>query len=119
MAEKQKTYFLDASQIKDIAPGHGGCIASDKITVEGRPVGFMYREAPRNDIDSGWCFFSGEESDAYMQDAGNFAIYDVNTIANYDPSIVPYLGSPIGSAFERPPDHADFIPVEDWESGEA
>ena len=28
-------------------------------------------------------------------------MYDVNTIANYDPSIIAHLEAPIGSAFGR------------------
>ena len=36
-----------------------------------------------------------------MDTADNFAIYDINTIANYDCDIVPYLNSPVGSSFER------------------
>ena len=31
----------------------------------------------------------------------NIRIYDVNTIANYDKAIVPYLHSPTGSEYER------------------
>ena len=61
----------------------------------------MYREAPRDAYDSGWHFFSGEETQDYADDARNFALYDVNTIANYDPSIIPLLDSPVGSAFGR------------------
>jgi len=44
---------------------------------------------------------SGYESQEYMDEPTNHAIYDVNTIANYDPEIVPFLNAPIGSAFER------------------
>jgi len=36
--------------------------------------------------------------------SSNHAIYDVNTIANYDPEIIPFLNAPIGSAFERDSD---------------
>jgi len=64
-------------------------------------VGFMYREAPSDPVDSGWHFFSGDESQEYADEASNYEIYDVNTIANYDPSIVTYLDAPIGSAFGR------------------
>jgi hypothetical protein len=71
------------------------------ITVDGRRVAFMYREPPDNDVDSGWRFMSGFESDDYMNDPANHGIYDVNTIANYDPDIVPFLHAPVGSAFER------------------
>nr|WP_211355733.1 DUF2185 domain-containing protein [Gallaecimonas pentaromativorans] len=96
-----KNFKLKAEQIKELAKGHGGCIATDMITVEGKPVGYMYREAPNNPQDSGWCFMSGYESQEYMDEPANHEIYDVNTIANYDPEIIPLLNSPIGSAFER------------------
>jgi hypothetical protein len=96
-----KRFHLPAAAIRPLAEGKGACIASDRITVDGKRVGFMYREAPRNEIDSGWHFFSGDETQDYADQAGNFALYDVNTIANYDPGIIPLLDSPIGSAFGR------------------
>lgn len=61
----------------------------------------MYREAPKNGQDSGWRFFAGDENDAYMADLSKHGIYDVNTIANYDPDVVRYLDAPIGAEFER------------------
>jgi hypothetical protein len=61
----------------------------------------MYREQPRSDHDSGWHFFAGDESQEYADDADNFALYDVNTICNYDPAIIPLLDAPLGSAFGR------------------
>ncbi|HEV7661355.1 MAG TPA: DUF2185 domain-containing protein [Allosphingosinicella sp.] len=97
----QKAFALRADQIRDLAPNRGGAIASDRITVDGRPVGYMYRLAPHNNLDSGWFFLAGDEDDAYMGDARNHAVYDVNTIANYDPQIIPLLDAPIGSAFIR------------------
>ena len=69
---------------------------------KGKRVRFMYREAPDNEIDSGWRFLSGSESDEYMNDASKHGVYDVNTIANYDPDIVPFLNAPVGAAYERP-----------------
>jgi hypothetical protein len=96
-----KRYRLAPEEIREVAPGRGACIASDMILVDGARVGYMYREPPDNDVDSGWRFFSGEESQDYANDAANFAFYDVNTVANYDPDIVPLLGAPTGSAFER------------------
>lgn len=109
-----KKFKLAADQIRDIATGHGACFATDKITVDGQKVRFMYREEPDNDIDSGWRFMAGTESDEYMNDPKNHGIYDVNTIANYDPDIVPILDAAIGSAFERP-DGDRFIKVNDFE----
>lgn len=98
---KEKTFKLRADEIKELAVGYGACFATDHITVEGMQVGFMYREEADRPIDSGWRFFSGEESQEYVDDLDNTAIYDVNTIANYDPAIIPYLNAPPGSAFGR------------------
>ena len=94
-------FLLRADEIREIAPGHGACYASDHITVDGKKVGFMYREEPDNDVDSGWRFLSGNESQEYLDDSNNLQIYDVNTIANYDQGIVALLSAPCGSAFAR------------------
>lgn len=109
-----KTFKLKSEDIEDLTMVRGGCFATDRITVEGLPVRFMYREAPENEDDSGWRFCSAiDEDEAYMEDPNNIGLFDVNTIANYDRSILPYLLSPVGSAFEKPPGEDDFIPVED------
>ncbi len=109
-----KQFRLPKEEIRSLAEGIGGCIATDMITVGGYPVRFMYREAPDNDVDSGWRFLSGYEDDAYMGNPTNHAIYDVNTIANYDPSIIPFLGAPEGCAFEKTPDSERFLAVTGW-----
>ena len=96
-----KRFKIPGDQIKPIAPGRGSCFATDHITVDGKKVGFMYRERPRDQYDSGWRFFSGSEGQCYVDDPKNLAIYDVNTIANYDVAIVPYLDAAVGSAFGR------------------
>jgi len=97
----EKKFKIAGSGIKPLAEGHGGCMATDMITVEGHKVGYMYREQSDFPEDSGWRFFSGKESEEYLEDAEHTAIYDVNTIANYDEGIIPLLDAPIGSAFER------------------
>ena len=73
----------------------------------------MYREAPERDLDSGWRFMSGSETDEYMGDPANHGVYDVNTIANYDPDIVPFLDAPVGSTFERENGTGGFVEVHD------
>jgi hypothetical protein len=113
-ADKVKKFKLSAADIKPIAVGFGGCIASNMILVDGHPVRFMYRTEPHNPLDSGWHFLSGLESGSYMDDARNHAVYDINTIANYDPSITPFLDAPAGSAFEKTPESDVFVEVEDW-----
>jgi len=107
----EKKFRLSSAEIKQIAPGLGSCIASDMITVGGQRVGYMYREPPDNSSDSGWRFLSGEETREYVDDAGNFALYDVNTIANYDPGIVPYLDAIVFSAYRRDAETLNFEAV--------
>jgi hypothetical protein len=96
-----RPFRLARSEIRDLARGHGACFASDRITVDGTKVGFCYREAPCFEADSGWRFFAGDETQEYADCEENFAIYDVNTIANYDPDIVALLDAPEGAAFAR------------------
>lgn len=98
--------------------GPNGCFATDHITVLGKKVGWCYREQPTEGRpDSGWRFFSGEESEDYVNDARNTEVYDLNTICNYDPDILPLLTAPVGTAYMRRPDgkfHAEqYTPSED------
>src|SRR2546421_12915556 len=99
MPEKQ--FKIAGNGIKPLVQGRGGCYATDMITVEGHRVGYMYREKPDFAEDSGWRFFSGKEPPEYLEDPNHTQIYDVNTIANYDAAIIPFLSAPAGSAFER------------------
>lgn len=98
---KEENYKLKANDIVDLIPQMGACFATDMITVDGMKVGYMYREAPDKDIDSGWRFFSGTENQEYVDDPNNTNIYNVNTIANYDNAIIPYLDLPFGTELER------------------
>jgi hypothetical protein len=108
----KRAFRLPADLIQPLACGYGACIATDMITVEGYQVGFMYREKADDAVDSGWRFLSGHESQEYMDDAENLAVYDINTIANYDPEIIPFLESAIGSAFQRDPASGKFRAAE-------
>lgn len=48
----EKIFKIKADEFIDLVPPMGSCIATDKITVEGMKVGYMYREEPNGDIDS-------------------------------------------------------------------
>ena len=61
-----------------------------------------------NEQDSGWRFFAGDEDDEYMAQNEHHGVYDVNTIVNYDPTILPFIDLDIGSTLERD-DAGDFI----------
>lgn len=108
MKPLEKSFKIPADQIKQLIPNIGACFATDRITVDGMKVGYMYREEPDNDVDSGWRFFSGDESEDYMENSENTSIYDVNTICNYDPAIIPFLNAEIGASYCRIPGSDDF-----------
>lgn len=97
----EKNFKRKADEFVELVPSMGGCIATDKITIDGMKVGYMYRDKPAFDSDSGWRFFSGTESQEYVNNPDNMMIYSVNTIANYDREIIPYLQLPFGVELER------------------
>ena len=88
------------------------CMATDKITCEGCKVGYMYRETPDDEMDSGWRFFAGTEDQDYVDNPENLEWYHPNTIANYDPSIISFLNAPYGSAFEWDDNEKTFIKID-------
>ena len=115
-AGRNRDFHVKAEGMKNLLPdwsGANGCIATNRITVEGCKVGYCYQEKPDGDWDSGWRFTTGDESDAYMDDPNNAGIYSLNTICNDDPDIIPLLNTPAPCAFERDGNGA-FQPIEDW-----
>ena len=107
--KKEKQFFINGREnevlLKDWDTS-AGCIATDRITVDGLPVEYMYREKPEDGewfegYDSGWRFTAGDESDEYMQTVENSDIYNLNTICQYDPDIIPFLHAPYGTAYIR------------------
>ena len=97
----EKNFHIPRDLMKELTPDIGGCLATDRIIEDGRFVGYMYREEPIEDIDSGWRFMAGDESEDYMENQDNHGFYEVNTLANYDQKIISLLDQPIGSAFGR------------------
>ena len=93
----EKNFLLNEENIKPLIKIKGSCIASDKITTMGKKIGYMYRENPTSEFDTGWRFFAGDEDEQYTNDSNNFEIYELNTICNYDQDIIPYLLNEIGS----------------------
>ena len=117
---RNRNYHVKAEDVKDLLPGWegaDGCIATNRITVEGCKVGYCYREKPDGGWDSGWRFTAGDESEAYMDDPNNAGIYKLNTICNDDPYIIPLLNTPAPCAFERD-ENGVFQQIKDWKPDE-
>lgn len=108
MVTKNDSFRIKSNEIKQLIPNMGYCYASNKITIDGLKIGYMYREETDDDYDSGWRFFSGTEDEEYLNNPENIRIYDVNTIANYDEAIIPYLCYPVGMEIERIKDSDEF-----------
>ena len=119
-AGRNRDYHVKAEDVKSLLPdweGADGCIATNRITVEGRKIGYCYREEPDGGWDSGWRFTAGDESDEYMDDPNNAGIYKLNTICNDDPDIIPLLNTPAPCAFERD-ENGVFQKIKDWKPDE-
>ena len=115
-AGRNRDFHVKAEDMKNLLPDWeeaSGCIATNRITVEGCKVGYCYREKPDGDWDSGWRFTAGDESDTYMDDPNNAGIYALNTICNDDPDITPLLNTPAPCAFERD-GNGMFQQIKDW-----
>ena len=119
-AGRNRDYHVKAEDVKSLLSdwkGADGCIATNRITVEGCKVGYCYREKPDGDWDSGWRFTAGDESEEYMDDPNNAGIYKLNTICNDDPDIIPLLNTPAPCAFERD-ENGVFQLIKDWKPDE-
>lgn len=98
-----KKYYIKPEDIKELfhTDGPDGCIASDRIMVDGEKIGYMCREYADHDGDSGWRFTAGDEDEEYMSNPENAGVYTLNAVANVDMDITPFLNSPVGSGFFR------------------
>ena len=119
-AGRNRDFHVKAEDMKNLLPDWeeaSGCIATNRITVEGCKVGYCYREKPDGDWDSGWRFTAGDESDEYMDDPNNAGIYGLNSICNDDPDIIALLHTPAPCAFERDKNGV-FQQIKDWKPNE-
>ena len=62
------------------------CIVTNTVAKQGEPVGFLYREASVFENDSGWRFFSGDETDEYTDDPDNFSVVSLSEITQSNPA---------------------------------
>ena len=83
------------------------CFATKLVLEERQDVGYMYREDPDSPEDSGWRFFTGTESQEFMDNPENTQMCPIAFVAEVDDKIIEHLASPnghygrVGDAFER------------------
>lgn len=86
------------------------CFVTNHVLREGKQAGYLYREEPDNEEDSGWRITANDESNEYMEDSKNCAYVSLGAVLNQDNSFVELLESPVGSAFFRDPESGHFVP---------
>ncbi len=96
-----KKFKIPREQLRVLLPNRGLCMAPDTILVEGLPVGLIYRVMPSTMHDSGWRLFTGTESEEYLANFRCNGIYDLNTVVNYCPEVIPLLDAPPYTAFRK------------------
>lgn len=89
------------------------CFVTKRVLNEGQRVGYLYREEPEEERDSGWRITSNTESGEYMDDADNLAYVSLGAVLSRDDSFIELLDKPAGSAFARNAETGQFVPVVD------
>ena len=77
------------------------CYVTNRVLEDGCRVGYLYREDPDREDDSGWRITANDESDEYMDDSENLAYVSLGAVLSKDDSFREFLDSPAGSAFIR------------------
>jgi hypothetical protein len=75
------------------------CFVTQRVLQDGQRVGYLYREAPEDDEDSGWRFMANDESQDYMNTKGNVQYVSVGRVLSCDDAFLPLLASEVGAAF--------------------
>lgn len=87
------------------------CFVTNNILYEGRKVGYLYREEPDYDDDSGWRFTAGDETDEYMEDSDNSSYVSLGAVLREDDSCVTLLDREAGVAFAKD-DKGNFVELD-------
>jgi hypothetical protein len=88
------------------------CFVSHRVLHDGARVGYLYREQPDADNDSGWRMMAGDESDEYVNDADKLSYVSLGAVLREDASIVDLLETPAPCAFIRSDVDDQFVAVE-------
>jgi hypothetical protein len=87
------------------------CFVTNNILYEGENVGYLYREEPDHEDDSGWRFTTGLETDEYMDDSENSSCVSLGAVLREDDSFLVLLNNNAGVAFIKNED-GKFVELE-------
>lgn len=88
------------------------CFVTNNILYDGQSVGYLYREEPDNDEDSGWRFTTGTETDEYMDDSNNLSCVSLGAVLRVDDRCLPLLEREEGIAFAKD-EEGNYIELDD------
>ena len=77
--------------------GLGGSVVSKNIISGKGLLKWCIREQPLNEVDNGWRFLSDIDTDEFLSDSSNMAVYDWGTLVEIEPAIMALLDMPIGA----------------------
>lgn len=89
------------------------CFVTARVLHDGAPIGYLYREAPEREDDSGWRIFAGDETDEYFADEDTTFYVSLGAVLNRDDAILPLLEAEVGSIFERVAGSNTFVAVDE------
>jgi len=70
---------------------------TNAVMEPGENLAILYRDTPDAEDDSGWQFFTGSETQEYVDDAENLSLYPLALVAERYPKIIPHLESKPGT----------------------
>lgn len=93
------------------------CLASSLILSDSPlPIRFFYKEDPQHANDTGFRFYSGQETDEFLQEEHAACVAPLDCMQRLDPSITELvMMSEIGTVWERLPHSNDWVEVFDYE----
>lgn len=104
--DKKITGFQEAKEYMEpiknrfIIMNQTACV-SKKIIEEDWKVGYMFRDEPINENDSGWTFSAGDEDEEFFKDPNNVALASVYEVYQLDSDIWNYIDNPVGTGLIR------------------
>lgn len=98
--QEHKKYYTELINKKNILNLQS--VVSKKITEEGFKAGYMERNEPHDEEDSGWVFLAGNEEEKYLSDHRNLECVSVGNVwRQFDPDIFNYIDMPVGARLIR------------------
>lgn len=89
------------------------CFVTHKVLHDGAGIGYLYREEPEYEDDSGWRIMAGDETEDYMDDSGNIHWVSLGAVLRADDGFVDLLDAPVGAAYERDAQTKAFVRIND------